>query len=205
MGRRAVCQRHRRGPGHRPRRPPPPPAYNSPERAQEVDAVKNFARTPATNGLAIWGQYQLRGAPNTNIIYNREISRRAFEEHLEDSPLPARLYALLHAVYQDAWITTQDAKFTYWTARPNMFDPSITTVIPNPNHPSYVSNASALATSPALILAHFFPRDRDALIKQANDYGVVRLWAGIRFPSDIETSRRMGEQLAALALARDGA
>jgi membrane-associated phospholipid phosphatase len=183
-------------------RPPPPPAYDSPERAQEIDAVRNFPRTPATNGLAIWVQYQLRGQPNFNIIYNREISRQVFEQHLESSPLPARVYALLHAVYQDAWITTQDAKFTYWTARPSMFDPSITTLFPNPNHPSYVSNGSALATSPALILAHFFPRERAALMKQADEYGDARLWAGIHFPSDIETSRRMGEQLAALALAR---
>src|SRR5437879_454374 len=82
--------------------------------------------------LAIWTQYQLRGAPNFNIYFNREVSRRVFEEHLEDSPLPARVYALLHAVYQDAWITTQDAKFTYWTARPTMFDSSITTLFPNP-------------------------------------------------------------------------
>src|SRR5919204_980613 len=147
----------------------------------------------------MWVQYQLRGAPNFNIVQNREISRRVFEEHLEDSPLPARIYALLHAVYQDAWITTQDAKFTYWTARPSMFDPSITTLFPNPPHPSYPSNASAQATSPSLVLAHFFPRDAAALIKQANEYGDARLWAGIHFPSDVETSRQMGEPLAAIA------
>ena len=258
MGRRAVRQRHCRGPRHRPRRsptrhpggpvrqlrhrhlgwqdsgrsgpvegpepvgaadrfwkplivpsadalrPPPPPAYDSPERAQQIDAVKNFPRTPGTNGLAIWVQYQLRGGPNFNIVYNREISRRVFEEHLEDSPLPARTYALMHATYQDAWITTQDTKFTYWTARPSMFDPSITTLFPNPPHPSYVSNGSALATSPALVMAHFFPRDAAALKKQADEYGDARLWAGIHFPSDVETSRRMGEQLAAIAIARDG-
>ncbi len=185
-------------------RPPPPPAYDSPERAQQIDAVKNYPRTPASNGLAIWVQYQLRGAPNFNIVYNREISRQVFEQHLEDSPLPARAYALLHAVYQDAWITTQDAKFTYWTARPNMFDPTITTLFPNPINPSYVSNGSALVTSPALVIAHFFPRDREAIIKQANEYGDARLWAGIHFPSDIETSRQMGEQLARIAIARDG-
>jgi hypothetical protein len=184
-------------------RAPPPPAWDSPQRAQEIDAVKNFPRTPGSNGLAIWVQYQLRGSPNFNIYYNRELSRRVFEEHLEDSPLPARAYALLHATYQDAWITTQDTKFTYWTARPNMFDAAITTLFPNPPHPSYVSNGSALATSPALIMAHFFPRDREALIKQANEYGDARLWAGIHFPGDIETSRQMGEQLAVYAITRD--
>jgi membrane-associated phospholipid phosphatase len=184
-------------------RPPPPPAWDSPERATEVEAVKNFPRTPATNGLAMWAQYQLRGASNYNIVFNRELSRRVLEERLDDSPLPASIYALLHAVFLDAWITTQDAKFTYWTARPSMFDPSITTLFPNPPHPSYVSNASAQATSPSLILAHFFPRDAVAILKQANEYGEARLWAGIHFPSDVETSRRIGEQLAALALAGD--
>ena len=185
-------------------RPPPPPAYDSPERAQEIEAVKDFPRTPATNGLAMWAQYQLRGSSNYNIVFNRELSRRVLEERLDDSPLPARIYALLHATFLDAWITTQDAKFTYWTARPTMFDPSISTLFPNPPHPSYVSNASAQATSPSLILAHFFPRDTAAILKQANEYGDARLWAGIHFPSDVETSRRIGEQLAALALARDG-
>jgi hypothetical protein len=52
-------------------------------------------------------------------------------------------------------------------------------------------------------MAHFFPRDATAIIKQANEYGDSRLWAGIHFPSDVETSRRIGEQLAAVALARD--
>jgi len=184
-------------------RPPPPPAYDSPERMREIEAVKNFQRTPATNGLAIWVQYQVRGNSNFNVVVNRELGRRVLEERLDFSPLPARIYALMHAIFLDAWITTQDAKFTYWTARPNMFDPSITTLFPNPPHPSYPSNASAQATSPSLVLAHFFPRDAAALVKQANEYADARLWAGIHFPSDLETSRQMGEQLAAMALARD--
>jgi membrane-associated phospholipid phosphatase len=184
-------------------RPPPPPAYDSPERMEQIEAVKDFPRTPATNGIAVWVQYQVRGASNFNIVVNRELSRRVLEERLDFSPLPARIYALMHAIFLDAWITTQDAKFTYWTARPNMFDPSITTLFPNPNHPSYPSNASAQATSPSLVLAHFFPRDADTLVKQAIEYGDARLWAGIHFPSDVETSRQMGEQLAAMALARD--
>jgi hypothetical protein len=173
-------------------RPPPPPAYDSPERAREIDAVKNFPRTPATNGSALWVQYQLRGASNFNIVFNRELGRRVLEERLDDSPLPARIYALMHAIFLDAWITTQDAKFTYWTARPSMFDPSITTLFPNPPHPSYPSNASAQATSPSLVLAHFFPRDDAALITQANEYGDARLWAGSTFRATSRHHARWG-------------
>ena len=40
-------------------------------------------------------------------------------------------------------------------------------------------------------------------IKYANEYADARLWAGIHFPSDVDTSRQMGAQLAAMALARD--
>jgi hypothetical protein len=145
----------------------------------------------------------VRGRPDPNIVWNRELSRRVFEEHLEDNPWAARSYALLHAVYLDAWITTQDAKFTYWTARPSMFDPSIKATIPVPNHPSYPSNASALATAPLLVLGYLFPRDAAALRKQAEEIGDSRFWAGVHFRSDVEASRRMGEQLARIAIDRD--
>ena len=84
-----------------------------------------------------------------------------------------------------------------------MFDPTITTLFANPPHPSYVSNGSALTASPGIILSHFFPRDAAYFKKQSDDYGNARFWAGIHFPSDVATAREMGEQLAALALARD--
>jgi membrane-associated phospholipid phosphatase len=181
-------------------RPPPPPAHDSPERAREVEEVRSFPRTPFTNGFSIYVAYMIRGGPNTNIRWNRELSQRVFEEHLEDNPWAARSYALLHAVYHDAWITTQDAKFAYWTARPTMFDPAIKTTIPVPNHPSYPSNASAVNTSPALVLGYLFPREAAAFKKAADEIGDSRLWAGVHFRSDVETSRRMGEQLAKVAL-----
>ena len=118
-------------------RPPPPPAPRLARAGEGGRGGQSYPRTPTSTGLAIWVEYQLRGRPNFNIVWNRELSRRVFEEHLEDNPWAARGYALLHAAYQDAWITTQDAKFAYWTARPSMFDPTITTVVPVPNHPSY--------------------------------------------------------------------
>jgi membrane-associated phospholipid phosphatase len=182
-------------------RPPPPPAFGSEQFAKELAEVKDFPRTPFTNGMAIWVEHSLRGRPHFNIRWNRELSQRVFEEHLEDNPWAARGYALLHAVYQDAWITTQDAKFTYWTARPTMVDPSIRTLIPVPNHPSYVSNGSALASGPSLILGYLFPRDAEKFWQTAVEFSEARLWAGIHFRSDIEASQRMGEQLAKLAIA----
>ncbi|HEY3081733.1 MAG TPA: phosphatase PAP2 family protein [Chloroflexota bacterium] len=181
-------------------RPPPPPAHDSPERAREVEEVRSFPRTAFTNSFSIHVAYAIRGGPNANVRWNRELSQRIAEEHLEDNPWAARSYALLHAVYHDAWITTQDAKFAFWTARPTQFDPAIKTTIPVPNHPSYPSNAAAVNTSPALVLGYLFPRDAAALKKAADEIGDSRLWAGVHFRSDVEVSRRMGEQLAKIAL-----
>jgi hypothetical protein len=185
-------------------RPGPPPAWDSPERAKEIEEVKSFPRTPFTNNFSMSVEYGLRGRPNLSVRYNRELSQRIADEHLEDNPWAARSYALLHTTYMDAWITTQDAKFAYWAARPTQFDPSIKTTIPVPNHPTYPSNGSAIATSPSLILGYLFPRDAAALKRQADEIGDARLWAGIHFRSDVEISRQMGEQLAKIAIARDG-
>ena len=50
-------------------------------------------------------------------------------------------------------------KFHFWTARPNHFDPTITTVVPNPNFPTYVSNAATLGMATNNGAEYLFPRE----------------------------------------------
>ena len=85
---------------------------------------------------------------------SEEIGRELAEAGLDgNAPRAARAYALVYVAHYEAYIASQDAKFHYWTARPNQFDPSITTVVPNPNHPTYPSNAAAVGMAPHLCLA----------------------------------------------------
>jgi hypothetical protein len=118
-------------------RPGPPPAPDSPERAAEIAEVKNFKRTPVTNGKVFYWQFGQYGGPGLLHRLSDEVGRRLAEPGLDrDAPRAARAYALVHVAHYDAWIASQDAKFHYWTARPNQFDPTIATVGPEPQLPN---------------------------------------------------------------------
>jgi membrane-associated phospholipid phosphatase len=190
-------------------RPGPPPAPDSAERAAEVAEVKNFKRTPVTNGKASYWQYGQYGGAGLTYRLSDEIGRQLAEAGLDrNAPRAARAYALVHVAHYEGYIASQDAKFHYWTARPNQFDPTITTVVPNPNFPSYVSNAATLGMASTLMLGHLFPREAARYQGWAQEFGESRIWAGIHFRSDVEAGWELGRRVGAVVIERakrDGA
>ena len=190
-------------------RPGPPPAPDSPERAAEVAEVKNFKRTPVTTAKASYWAYGQYGGAGLLFRLSEEIGRELAEAGLDgNAPRAARAYALVHVAHYEAYIASQDAKFHYWTARPTQFDPSITTVVPTPNHPTYPSNAAAVGMAPALVLGHLYPRQAARYLGWAQEFGESRLWAGIHFRSDIEAGWEIGRHVGAAFVERakhDGA
>jgi len=188
-------------PGHF--RLPAPPAHDSEQRVIELAETKTFARTPRTNGLAFQWQYGIYGGPNTHALWNRAISQRIFEERLDDNaPWAARAYSMQSVAFFDAYIASQDGKFTYWVARPNQFDPEITTLFPTPNFPSYPSNAAIFNGTAAAVIGHLFPRDAEMLKGVAEQSGESRIWSGIHFRSDVEGGRTVARNVADLVIAR---
>ena len=182
--------------------PDPPPAYGSEEQAAALAGVKDFPRTPRTTGLALNWQYGFYGNSVGIVYWTRQASQRIFEERLDaNAPWAARVYALLGVGLHDAWIATQDAKFTYWAARPNQLDPSIGSVFPTPNHPSYPSNRSIQSLA-AEVLATFFPRDAELFRQTAAQIAESALWAGIHFRHDLAAGSSMGRQVAQIVLNR---
>ena len=139
----------------------------------------------------------------------RRDRRRLAEAGLDgNAPRAARAYALVYAAHYEGYIASQDAKYHYWTARPNQFDPSITTVVPTPNFPTYVSNAATIGMTATLVLGHLFPREANRYQSWAQEFGESRLWAGIHFRSDIEAGWEIGRRVAAAFVERaqhDGA
>jgi membrane-associated phospholipid phosphatase len=190
-------------------RPAPPPAPDSPERAAEIAEVKGFKRTPFTNARSNYWQFGQYGQAGLHYKLSEEVGRRLAEMGIDRSaPRAARAYALVHVAHYDALIASQDAKFHFWTARPTQFDPGIVTVVPNPNFPTYVSNAAAVGMAPALVLGHLFPREAARYQGWAKEFGESRIWAGIHFRSDVEAGWEMGRKVAALVIERakrDGA
>jgi len=190
-------------------RPGPPPPADSPARAAELAEVKNFKRTPFTNSKVSYWQFGQQGQPGLLFRLSDEVGRRLAEDCLHASaPRAARAYALVHVAHYEGWIASQDTKFHYWTARPNQFDPTLTTVVPTPPFPTYPSNAATLASAPTVVLSYLFPRETPRYQAWAKEFGESRLWAGIHFRSDIESGweigRRVGEAVVERAK-RDGA
>jgi hypothetical protein len=190
-------------------RPPPPPAPDSAARAAEIAEIKNFKRTPMSNSKASYWQFGQYGQAGLHYRISDEVGRRLAELGLDrNAPRAARAYALAHVAHYDSYIASQDAKFHYWTARPNHFDPSITTVIPTPNFPSYVSNAATVSMAPAIVLGHLFPSEAPRYLEWAKEFGESRIWAGIHFRSDVDAGWEIGRKVGALVVdraKRDGA
>jgi len=189
-------------------RPGPPPAPDSPQRAQELAEVKSFPRTPLTNAKAMYWQFGQYASPLLSYRLSDEVGRRLAESGQQgNAPRAARAYALAHVAHYDAYVASQDAKFHYWTARPSQFDPAITTVVPNPPFPSYPSNAAVLYMAPAVVLGHLFPREAERYLGWTAEFGESRVWAGIHFRSDVEAGWAMGRRIGAAVIeraARDG-
>jgi membrane-associated phospholipid phosphatase len=181
-------------------RPAPPPACDSPQVVAETALVHNFPRTVpgtppifATNYKAFYWQ-----SPEGLTVWPyRHADKWMFEDGLDrNPPRAARVYALIGAVQFDAFIASQDGKFTYWYIRPPQLDPGITPLIPVPNFPSYPSNHSTFSTAKSEMLAYLFPAHADFIRGVGKEAGDSRIWAGIHFPMDNAAGVQLGKSVA---------
>jgi membrane-associated phospholipid phosphatase len=178
-------------------RPGPPPAFDSAQMATELAEVKNVARTFAATEAAMYWQGTRYG------FYVPITTQKIAETHWDmNPPRAARAYALMSVAGYDAAVACWDAKFTYWAIRPNQLDPAVTTLFPNPNHPSYPSAHGCYSGAADRILSYLFPADADAFRAQAKEAGDSRLWAGIHFRSDIDAGLALGRAVGDLVIER---
>lgn len=177
-------------------RPPPPPACDSPEAQADVAHVRNFPRALAspsflTNAKAFYWQTPEGVYPWALMQLNQWV----LEEKM-NAAAAARAYALLGAAGYDAFIASQDGKFTYWYLRPAQLDTTLVPLFPAPNFPSYPSNHSTLSTARAEILAHLFPERADAIRALGKEAGDSRIWAGIHYEMDNREGVTLGKKVA---------
>ncbi len=187
-------------------RPAPPPTCDSAQMATDLAEVKNFPRSIPSSGtsfnttrLAFYWQ----GAAAAIKPWNDLTGQKIQEYRLDTNPpRAARVYALTSIGFYDALIACWDAKYTYWAIRPNQLDPSLTTLFPNPGHPSYPSAHTSLSVGQAEVLAYLFPRDAEAFRQLATESGDSRVWAGIHFRTDLNAATTMSKQVAGVIIER---
>jgi len=182
-------------------RPPAPPPCTDPTwRATELKTVQDFVRTVPGNATVFLTNYKAfywQSPEGLNSWPFRYADRWIAEDHLDrNAPRVARIYALMAATQFDAFIASQDGKFTYWYIRPSQLDPSITPLIPVPNFPSYPSNHSTFSSSRAEILAYLFPTRADFIRAVGKEAGDSRIWAGIHYPMDNVAGVNLGRSVA---------
>ncbi len=178
----------------------PPPAYNSPEWQHQLQLTKNALVNVTINqkkAVVFWA-----GNPGTVtppglwlVIANTYIFSH-------DMPLYKILLvrAVLAMSMADAVIAVFNSKYTYWMKRPFMLDPSIVTIMPTPNHPSYPAGHSTISAAAATVLTYYFPENDKEWQQKAYEASFGRVWGGIHFTIDADQGKMLGKRVGEAAI-----
>jgi membrane-associated phospholipid phosphatase len=183
-------------------RAPPPPAFDSEEFRAALAEVSTIAHARTAEQMQIaefWadgaGTYTPAGHWNAIAA---DLIRDAGMTELQ----AARTLAVMNIAVMDATIGCWDTKFTYWFVRPYQADPSITTPIGQPPHPSYPSGHACMSSAAAEVLASVFPHLASELGRKAVEACDSRVYAGIHYRFDAEGGMGIGVRAAQRAIER---
>ena len=165
-------------------RPPPPPAFGSPQFQKALAQVRDISdnRTPQQLQIAqFWadGAYTATPPGHWNQIAADLIANAGMSE-----PYAARVLALENMALMDAGIACWDVKYTYWLIRPYQADPAISTPVGQPNFPSYTSGHATFSGAAATMLSFVFPGKSAQLHAMAQEAALSRVLGGIHYDFD---------------------
>jgi hypothetical protein len=179
-------------------RPGPPPAFGSPEFKAQLEELKRITTslTPFERSLA---QFWI-----TNGIAPIWETAHALMVREKVSPArAARITALMATSGADGAISVWDVKYVHWSIRPVQADPTIPTLVPTPNYPSYSSGFSAGVGGLTEAMAYAFPQEAARLRDMGQQAALHRMYDGIHYRVDIEVGLKQGRQAAEIAVERD--
>ena len=183
-------------------RPPPPPAFGSPEFNAALAEVRQISDHRTTEQLKIAAFWADAAETFTPPGHWNLFAERLLLQHKTSEIRAARTFALLNAAQMDGGICCWDTKFTYWLFRPSQADPGITTPIGLPNFPSYTSGHSTFSGVSESVLGYLFPAEAATLHNLAEEAGISRIYGGIHYRFDSEVGLKDGRAIGALAIAR---
>jgi membrane-associated phospholipid phosphatase len=187
----------------RPAAPPPYAVVGDGRFMKDLDQVRQISlhRTQQQIDIAIF--WNLAGGTPTALGYWDQQAALFVAGAQFDELAAAHLFALLNAAAMDATIGCWEAKYHFLVVRPTMADPSITTVYPLPNHPSYPSGHSCVSSAAATVLSAYFPAQSDKLHADVIEAGLSRIYGGIHFQFDVAAGQKLGSSTALWAMAYD--
>lgn len=180
--------------------PPPPIAHGSAPYWKEVEQVYRVAQalTPAQKRIA--ENWNLdKGSVSPAGVWNLKAIQAA-RDHGYDEAQTIRLLAAVNVAMMDAFISSWDTKFTYWTERPvtairAKYDANFLPHVITPPFPSYTSGHATVSGAAAEVLSAFFPEGAQSFRAHAEEAALSRLYGGIHFQSDNDEGLKLGRQI----------
>lgn len=111
----------------------------------------------------------------------------------------------MNVAASDAMIACFEAKYHYWTIRPSQADTTLVLAdsVDLPNFPSFPSGHACSAGAFDAALGHFFPDERAAFTRIAEEQAMSRLYGGIHYRYDNDGGLALGRVVAKHAIERE--
>jgi membrane-associated phospholipid phosphatase len=183
-------------------RPAAPPAFGSPEWQRAADEVVEVKASLTQEQLDTAWYWATGPQSSTPAGHWEIIAMDLAEHHGLSAATTARMLAYLGAAQADAVTSCWDAKYTYWTGRPDQLIPGFIASMPTPYFPSFPSGHAVVSAASAAVIAEFVPAEREHVLGLAEEAAMSRLLAGIHYRFDNETGLDMGRQIGALIVDR---
>lgn len=180
-------------------RAPPPPAFGSPEFNAELERVRQTMRNNTQKEYAIAQKWADKRGTFTPPGHWNLIAADLIQQYHLSNQDAAHVFAVLNMAMMDAGIACWDSKYHYMVIRPWQADPTITSLVGYPNHPSYPSGHSCFSWAGAETLAYLFPQESKTLIDMAEEASISRMYGGLHYYMDIEAGKEIGKQVGLLA------
>ena len=111
-------------------------------------------------------------------------------------PYAARAYAYVSAAQYDALVAAWYYKKLYNRAAPYTVDPTVTSLIPKSDLPSYPSEDATVAGVMGEMMKLLFPGDQDFIVQKIEEHKKSRIIAGANVRSDLEAGEALGKAVA---------
>ena len=115
-------------------------------------------------------------------------------------PQTARMTAYLSMAIYDSFIACWDAKYTYWTARPEQLLPDFFPAIPTPPFPAFPSGHATVSAAAAEVLGSIFPLEYQVVLDMAHEAAESRISGGIHWRIDSTTGLNLGASVGRRAV-----
>ena len=186
---------------------PPPPALGSEEDRRQLTIVAQAAakRTGEDiNEINFWAGQPGSETPGgiwQNVMYKKIQGDLAPQATAADVQY-AQIQTVLAQSISDAFMECWKVKYTYWTARPDMRLPGLSTAMNDPAFPSYISGHATISKAAADVLSVIVPKYATTWESDADQARHSRLVAGIHFDIDNQEGYVVGSNVAQQTIAQ---